>query len=210
MVRERLLSFSYDLSAAARTAGYAPRAAADAWYASASNDPNFARLVAPWKGRPLRKAPFQLLAIVNRMDLASWNGESHSGAPAQWTGGEVRFVYGVSPAGGSDDLPPFTLILEFRLPPRGWPEFQSLARSWQRVSQVSSKNTLAALSAALMRAAIERLHWFGCASTDRLTAASGGSSNGSLTRKPASFLSRTSMIRSPKSILTLPPGQHPI
>jgi hypothetical protein len=132
-------SFGSIFSVAARAAGYSPHDAADAWYASASGDTpkSFAGQVAPWKGWPLNKAPFQLLAIVNRMDLAVWQGDSAGKAPAQWSGAEVRFVYGLIPPKGSDDPPPFTLILEFRLPPRGWAQFQALARSWREVSRAS-------------------------------------------------------------------------
>lgn len=62
------------------------------------------------------KAPFKLLAIVNRMDL-----RAHDGGQAS-TGGEGRFVFGVLGADGKP-LPPlagdaaggFTVIFEYEL-----------------------------------------------------------------------------------------------
>jgi hypothetical protein len=53
----------------------------------------------------LTRAPFRLLAIVNRLDLRD---------PARSSAGEGRFVFGVLGAGG--EALPFTVILEYDLP----------------------------------------------------------------------------------------------
>lgn len=142
-------SFSSIFSIAAAAGGYQPQPAAQQWYASAAGEPtgSFVTEVAPWKGWPLDGAPFQLLAIVNRIDLATWQGDRPDHPIPQWTGAEVRFVYGRIPRGTDENI--FTLILEFSLPPRGWAEFQKLAGSWQRLSTVTDDQVLPALNDAL-------------------------------------------------------------
>jgi hypothetical protein len=76
--------------------------------------------------RPLdfSKAPFRLLAIVNRMDLRN------PGVQA----GEGRFVFGVLDAAGNPLE--FTVILEYALP-GGTPEaIQAWARDWHELGQL--------------------------------------------------------------------------
>jgi hypothetical protein len=77
-------------------------------------------------GQPLdfSKAPFRLLAIVNRMDLRN------PGVQA----GEGRFVFGVLDAAGNPLE--FTVILEYALP-GGTPEaIQAWARDWHELGQL--------------------------------------------------------------------------
>ena len=115
-------------------------AAATAWYNSAMfrGVNEFETTLGSWKGAPLDQAPFQLLAIVNRMDLAQWKGNS-------WTGAEVRFVYGALPLNGSQNAPGFTLIFEFVLPPvAGWKSFRDLGREWQKISTANGDAAVAA------------------------------------------------------------------
>ena len=138
-------SFKNVFSSAARAD---PDSAILAWYKSgAAAFPGSASLftgkLGDWQGNSLANPPFQLLAIVNRMDLASWNGSQNSmsanGKPAnaasanKWSGAEVRFVYGAKQVGSR--TPEFTLILEFRLADFDWAGFQRLGRAWERVGR---------------------------------------------------------------------------
>jgi hypothetical protein len=90
------------------------------------------KVLGPWEqrsggaSRPLdfSKAPFRLLAIVNRMDLRN------PGVQA----GEGRFVFGVLDAAGNPLE--FTVILEYALP-GGTPEaIQAWARDWHELGQL--------------------------------------------------------------------------
>jgi hypothetical protein len=76
----------------------------------------------------LSKAPFRLLAIVNRLDLRSASGYSVGNA------GEGRFVFGVIDAGGN--ALPFTVIFEYGLPATSQRELLGWARSWHRLGSV--------------------------------------------------------------------------
>ncbi|WP_164012215.1 CARDB domain-containing protein [Pyxidicoccus trucidator] len=95
------------------------------------------RVLGPWEarsggaGKPLdfSKAPFRLLAIVNRMDLRQ------PGAHA----GEGRFVFGVVDANGAPLE--FTVILEYALP-GGTPEaIQKWATDWHELGKLKVGNT---------------------------------------------------------------------
>jgi hypothetical protein len=58
---------------------------------------------------PENSAPFRLVAIVNRVDLAS--------EPCSGTGGELRLVYNAFDTSGSFDTPlPFSIIFEYTVP----------------------------------------------------------------------------------------------
>ena len=90
------------------------------------------KVLTPWEqksggaSRPLdfSKAPFRLLAIMNRMDLRN------PGVQA----GEGRFVFGVLDSSGSPLE--FTIILEYALP-GGTPEaIQAWARDWHELGQL--------------------------------------------------------------------------
>jgi hypothetical protein len=90
------------------------------------------KVLGPWEeksggaSRPLdfSKAPFRLLAIVNRMDLRNPGVQS----------GEGRFVFGV--LDGAGNPLEFTVILEYALP-GGTPEaIQAWARDWHELGQL--------------------------------------------------------------------------
>jgi hypothetical protein len=110
-----------------------------AWYLSASEDARFGFTVEPWQGN-LSDAPFQLLAIVNRMDQAHWVKEHR-----KWEEAEVRFVYGHK----SNDSMEMTLIVEFVMRPLDWLEFWQLAGKWHALGRVADKEFLNGLREAL-------------------------------------------------------------
>jgi len=93
-----------------------------AWYKNLTNPIQDA--VLPFD--TLRKAPFQLLAIANRMDLAQL-GDPRSGA-------EIHFAYGLRPAPGATTAPEVLVILEFRLPEFAPDKFKDLATTWEKLS----------------------------------------------------------------------------
>ena len=102
--------------------------------------PNIRNLVInPWlaasggKKLDLNKAPFKLLAIVNRMDM-----REHDAQGIVTTAGEGRFVFGVLGSDGKP-LPPaagpspggFTMILEYELPATTMRELGAWAKQWK-------------------------------------------------------------------------------
>jgi hypothetical protein len=103
-----------------------------AWYKGITAqwmDPRLSQML-PYQ--PLASNQFQLLAVANRMDMASWNG-------TYWNGAEIHFVYGPVPGPGAA-VTELTLILEFELAPdrtRGFtrPEFQKIAVNWASLSK---------------------------------------------------------------------------
>jgi len=92
---------------------------------------------------------FQLLAVANRMDMASWD-DKHK----YWSGAEIHFVYGLTPTAGQHDL---TIIFEFelatdRMTGFSRPDFKDLAKLWSGLSAVPNVPATAypdALKAAL-------------------------------------------------------------
>ena len=89
-----------------------------------------ARVLETWPriaGRlDLNRAPFRLLAIVNRLDLRS-NPMFGNG-----NGGELRFVFGVVDrrVGGGCSTMPFTVILEYGVARRGCSAVKDYAGQW--------------------------------------------------------------------------------
>ena len=88
------------------------------------------RVLDPWRGADgrldLDRAPFRLLAIVNRLDL---RGNPIYGGG---NGGELRFVFGVvdrNALAGCSALP-FTVILEYGVPVRGCSAVKDYAGEW--------------------------------------------------------------------------------
>lgn len=88
-------------------------------------------IIDPWQqasgsGNPLdlAKAPFRLLAIVNRIDLAD-NLAYGSGS-----GGELRFVFGALAAPPACTPLSFTVIFEFAVPRAGCKSLRDWARAW--------------------------------------------------------------------------------
>jgi len=90
----------------------AARSWMDAWSATRGEESIASDVTAPWAassadGLDLSRAPFELIAIVNRVDLTS------QGRP-----GEIRFVYGLVTSGVRE---PLTVNVELQLPDSGAP-----------------------------------------------------------------------------------------
>jgi hypothetical protein len=125
---DKQFAFTAIFSKASKRLDPNPDAAAAAWFKSAAKLNGFNGEVAPWKGAPLSKNSFQVLAIVNRLDLAQWT-------TGKWTGAELRFVFGPKPNNNSEGQPPqLTLIVEFTLPPMEGKVFRALAQDWLDLS----------------------------------------------------------------------------
>lgn len=75
----------------------------------------------------LGRAPFRLLAIVNRLDLRTGSG-SYGGATGN--AGEARFVFGAVIPGPTCQLLPMTVIFEYGVPVRGCLNVRSWAQQW--------------------------------------------------------------------------------
>jgi hypothetical protein len=90
-------------------------------------------IIDPWvaaSGGPsmpldLSKAPFRLLAIVNRLDL---RGQAAYGATS---GGELRFVFVHMPDGCVNTGQPFEVIFEFGVPLSGCFNLKAWANQWK-------------------------------------------------------------------------------
>lgn len=92
-------------------------------------------IIDPWReasggGRlDLNKAPFRLLAIVNRMDLRSIAGDQVTSA------GEGRLVFGALDAKGKPLGRGFYIIFEYNLAATSGHELNQWARRWHRLQQ---------------------------------------------------------------------------
>ncbi len=93
-----------------------------------------AQIIDPWLAASggarldLSKAPFRLLAIVNRLDLR--RNPSYSAGNA----GEGRFVFGATdPAGNAL---PFTVIFEYELPARTLGDVKAWAQAWHELGSI--------------------------------------------------------------------------
>ncbi|HZI11925.1 MAG TPA: hypothetical protein VE153_16185 [Myxococcus sp.] len=90
-------------------------------------------------GLDLDIAPFRLLAIVNRVDLATNTGGGYGGSSKA---GELRFVFGVvNPdvwGGGGNvancQLKPFTVIFEYGVPASGCSKVIDWAQQWAQLA----------------------------------------------------------------------------
>ena len=107
--------------------------------------PEVVNILQQWPKRPggaldMTKAPFRLLAIVNRMDLRRLS---------KGDAGEGRFVFGlVDPDGNPRD---FWVILEYKLPASNRAKVEGWARDWQDLSflnpnSAAYKNKLQAIT----------------------------------------------------------------
>ena len=83
---------------------------------------------------------FQLIAVVNRMDLATWSGGS-----GKWSNAELRFIYGLKHGPGQP--PSFTLIVEFVLPDADWKAFQEQGFRWKALGPPSQEKAGSLLTA---------------------------------------------------------------
>lgn len=94
-------------------------------------------IITPWEavsGGPvldLSKAPFKLLAIVNRIDLAGNSGYQISSA------GEARFVFGAIDRRSQDGccrMTEMTVIFEYGIDRKGCPAVRAWAQQWVNLS----------------------------------------------------------------------------
>ena len=116
--------------------------AADWYRKMCRQDIMISRAVLPFP--TLGDAPFQLLAIANRMDLARM-GNTRSGA-------EMHFVYGLKPIPHATVAPDVFVILEFRLPDFTPTDFRELARTWATLKTSAGPNYVTDLARALGQA----------------------------------------------------------
>jgi hypothetical protein len=109
----------------------------------------------------LAKAPFRLLAIVNRLDLRS------QAAYGGTSGGELRFVFTHAGADCDDDGSVFNVIFEFGIPAASCLNLKALAGQWKALDAL-------ALGSPQYNAALEAI-------TEQVVAANAGGSkpNGS-------------------------------
>jgi hypothetical protein len=122
-------AFQQTFSRAGRIAALKPGQASLQWFVSAQAVEGFTdNMGGLWDGASPAGAPFLLLAVVNRIDLAEWDASR-----AKWKNAELRFVYGLKKTGASS-APPFTLIIEFVLPDLSWSELRALAADWQALA----------------------------------------------------------------------------
>lgn len=92
------------------------------------------------RGLDLKRAPFVLLAIVNRMDLAA------DQSPCGHDGGELRLIYtGVAPNGFS--ALPFTVIFEYQVALTAGHDRRWYAEQWQQLSDGPGSTLVARLQA---------------------------------------------------------------
>lgn len=81
----------------------------------------------------LKKAPFRLLAIVYRPDLAA--------VPGQWKNGEGRLVFTFTDGPGDDAASvarDFSLIFEYRLPATDGQDLKSWAQKWHALGKFAA------------------------------------------------------------------------
>jgi hypothetical protein len=116
----------------ARLENLEPNESVRLWYKSADKMESFRKQTSPWNGQSLTTNRFQLLAIVNRMDLAKWDEKTK-----MWTGAELRFVYGPARVPPAHIVQPLTLIAEFVMPPLNGRTFRALAQAWFDLSRAT-------------------------------------------------------------------------
>jgi hypothetical protein len=100
---------------------------------------DFDPLLQKWTGAT---APLQLLAVVNRMDLAEWDPGTK-----RWNRAEMRLIYGANFDQGTAPAK-LTVIVEYVHRPLTWTEFRSLAQDWTNLSR--TKESLPTQLAALL------------------------------------------------------------
>jgi len=142
--KQEFLRFATVFTAAARVVNTAQPPAASLYqslYQSATGCDMDGALAGSFPYEPMG-GNLQLLAVANRLDMASWNG-------AVWDGAEIHFAYGSTSNTG------VLIIVEFQLAPdrkTGFSRdsFKSLADAWAALSDMSEedypnalKNTLA-------------------------------------------------------------------
>jgi hypothetical protein len=143
-------SFASVIDRAFRRSGTAPEAVQgkiQEWAATPS--PELRLLVKFWKAvdpklKSVNKIPLRLLAVVNRIDLATM-----SCGPGKIGGAEVRFVYAGIPQ--PPEKPFFTGIVEFVLPCMSKADFQTMGAEWISLASEPSSTYLQQLERILDR-----------------------------------------------------------
>jgi hypothetical protein len=130
-------SFKTVFARAGAISSLMPNQTAQQWSSSASQViPGYKDVIGhAWNGQQPDDAPFVLLAVVNRMDLATWDSTIR-----KWQNAELRFVYGTSLTSPSSGPANITLIL-FVLPDLSWGDFQTLAGTWQALAPSTTPDT---------------------------------------------------------------------
>jgi hypothetical protein len=140
------LSFATVFKKAAARMGLSDEGkASKSWYLSAARTiPSFEDYAQPWDGQKPDGAPFQLLAVVNRMDLATTECDAKdsgcSASEPKWQNAELHFVYGLVQ---DKQAAEFTLIIEFVLPPLDWHDFRTIEGKWNDLGKPSDDGTYA-------------------------------------------------------------------
>jgi hypothetical protein len=132
-----------------------------------------ANIIAPWLAASggarldLRKAPFRLLAIVNRVDLrettSGGGGYGGQGGGIPKNGGELRFVFGVmqpDTSGRACRPLPFTVIFEYGVPISGCRGVREWAQRWTALDAMGGfgplyRATLEGITEDIVRADVE-------------------------------------------------------
>jgi hypothetical protein len=125
----------------ANSAHPSPEPLAQGWLASAGAQDNVFRSEVTFS--TLASAPFQLLAISNRMEHA------HLGS-GRWSGAQIHFVYGLVPSNNAKPKN-LTVILEFGLRDFLAADFAALAAEWGKLSTVADRAYSGQLQTALKR-----------------------------------------------------------
>jgi hypothetical protein len=99
----------------------------------------------------MTKAPFKLVAIVNRLDLGKGAGPAGYGGGGRGgnNGGELRFVFAAVNRTSSCTQQPFLIIFEYGVPKSACAEVRTWAQQWLNLSSPSLPLGSAAYNAAL-------------------------------------------------------------
>ena len=99
----------------------------------------------------MTKAPFKLVAIVNRLDLGKGSGPAGYGGGGRGgnNGGELRFVFAAVNRTGTCAAQPFLIIFEYGVPKSACSEVRTWAQQWLNLSSSSLVLGSAAYNAAL-------------------------------------------------------------
>jgi hypothetical protein len=121
----------------------------DAWAAMPRESAVASEVTGPWSegstgGLDLTRAPFQLIAVVNRVDLSTL-GSGRAG--------EIRFVYGLVTARVQG---PLTVNVELQLPPTRTPS--DWARSWHALGSLTADDLRSGLETLVREVLAEAPH----------------------------------------------------
>ena len=122
-----------------------PEKTAGDWYNGLDGVvPDYRNHVKPWSGS--NSDQFQLLAVVNRLDMAT------PGVGDTWVGAELRFVYGARTVSTQTGPEPFSVIVEFVLPALHWKDFRGMAGAWHDLRRLQGAAFVTQLKTLLQEA----------------------------------------------------------